>query len=255
MISPLSSAVKLSNLGSYIFRTMPSDRLTAKALANHMLKRLKQQKAMVFFNSKSAYSQSLKTEFKDALFYNGVELLGEVDLSRPDFDADESVNQAIGQGAQVLMLAADHSTVDRAIQVVTVNQRRLQVLAGDSFYTPRILTVGGAAAVGTVLAVPADLAQSPFQQRFQQLWGKEQSAGWRSALAFDATQAIAEGIRRNPTRSGIQRAFAHPNFAVAGSEGKVSFQPSGDRQGNVRLVTIAPINTGKRTRYDFKSLP
>jgi ABC-type branched-subunit amino acid transport system substrate-binding protein/predicted Ser/Thr protein kinase len=255
MVSPLSSAVKLSNLGSYIFRTMPSDRLTAKALASHMLERLKQKKAVVFFNSRSAYSQSLKNEFKNALFYNGVDLLGEVDLSRPDFDPDERVNQAIAQGAQVLMLAADHSTVDRAIQVVIVNQQRLPVLAGDSFYTSRILTVGGNAVVGAVLAVPADLSQSPFQQQFQQLWGKAMTAGWRSALAFDAMQAIAEGLRRDPTRSGIQRTLAQPDFAAVGAEGKVSFQPTGDRQGNVQLVTIAPVRVGKQTRYNFKSLP
>ncbi len=48
MISPISSAVQLSNYGNYIFRTIPSDQLTAKALVSHMLNQLKKRKVVVF---------------------------------------------------------------------------------------------------------------------------------------------------------------------------------------------------------------
>lgn len=255
MVSPLSSAVQLSNLGNYIFRTMPSDRLTAKALASYMLNRLKKQKAVVFFNSASAYSQSLKNEFKNALFYNGLELQGEFDLSRPDFDAFASVSQALANNAEVIMLAPDHSMADRAIQVVLVNRRRLKLLTGDSLFTSKILNVAGNEAVGMVLAVPANLGPSPFRQRFHKLWDKASMAGWRTALAYDATQAIVAALQQDPTRSGVQRALANPNFAAEGAEGKFSFMPSGDRQGNIHLITVSPIQTGGLTSYRFQTLP
>lgn len=255
MVSPLSSAVKLSSLGSFIFRTMPSDNLSAKELATYMLDRLKKRKAVVFFNSSSVYSQSLKNEFKNALFYNGVELLDEFDLSRPDFEAYEDVQQAIAKGAEVMMLAPDHQTSDRAIQVVLVNRRRLKLLSGDSVSASKILRVAGAESVGMVLAFPTSLAQSPFRQQFTTLWGNPTEISWRTILAYDAAQALITALQQDPTRRGLQRVMASPGFSVKGAEGDVKFLPSGDRQGKVRLMTVVPRKSGRTVDYEFKLLP
>ena len=59
-ISPTSTAVKLTGFSRYIFRTVPSDYVAARALANYMLTKLQQRNVAVFFNSQSTYSQSLK---------------------------------------------------------------------------------------------------------------------------------------------------------------------------------------------------
>jgi branched-chain amino acid transport system substrate-binding protein len=241
-------------MGSHIFRTMPSDRLTAKALANHMLNRMKKRKAVVFFNSRSAYSVSLKTEFKNALFYNGVELLEEVDFSRPDFDPFERVEQTVAMGAEVLMLASDGSVSDPAILVVKMNGGRLKLLAGDSLATSKLLKVAGREAMGMVLAVPANLARSPFLQSAATVWGETADVTWRTALAYDATKALIAGLKRDPTRSGIQRALSQPTFTVKGAQGNVTFLPTGDRKGNAYLMTVAPLTTGSFRGYIFKPL-
>ncbi|MBW4474405.1 MAG: ABC transporter substrate-binding protein [Stenomitos rutilans HA7619-LM2] len=254
MVSPLSSAVQLSNFGQYIFRTMPSDRLTAKALTNYMLNGLKKRKVVVFFNAASAYSMSLKTEFKNALFYNGVELMSEFDFSRPDFDAADSVETAIAKGAEVIMLAPDSEVSDRAIQVLQLNRRRLKVIGGDSISTVKLLKVAGKDAVGMTVAVPADLARRPFQQQSKQLWGQNASVTWRTALAYDATQALIAALRSNPSRAGMQRVLAQPAFVAPGAAESVRFLSSGDRQSNVRLMVVAPTTVGKRTKYEFKPL-
>ncbi len=257
MISPTSSAVKLSNFDRYIFRTVPSDRMTAQALGNYMLQRLKKRKAAVFFNAASEYSQSLKQEFKEALFYNNVELVQEVDLTRPDFDADMAMQTAIAQGVEVLMLAPDSKALDRAFQIIQLNRRRLQVLAGDTAYNPTLLKLVGDQAVGMVVAVPATVQFSPFQQQFGQLWGGKVVPSWRSALAYDSTQALVAALRKNPTRQGLQRTLALPTFTAPGAKGSVSFLGSGDRKGNVQLMTVVPTPTkpnGSPT-YNFRTLP
>jgi len=255
MVSPLSSVVQLSNVGSYIFRTMPSDRLTARALANALLNRLKRRKVVVFFNSASAYSTSLKHEFRDALFYNQVEVLREFDLDRPDFDAAESLEQAIAQGAQAILLAADSQTSDKALLVVKLNDRRLPLLAGDSLATPKTLKVAGKDATGMVLAIPTNLTQSPFLQQATALWGKSAEISWRTALAYDASKSLIVAIQQDPSRKGMQRAMAQPGFSAIGAAGKVSFLPSGDRQGQVHLMTIVPLKAGKTVTYVFRPLP
>lgn len=252
LVSPLSSAVQLANVGSYIFRTMPSDRLTAKSLSHYMLNDLKKRKVVVFFNAASAYSLSLKTEFKNALFYNGVELMNEFNFARPDFDAADSVETAIAKGAEVIMLASDSDVSDRAIQIVQLNRRRLKLLAGDSVATVKLLKVAGREAEGMIVAVPADLAQLPFQQQSEQLWGKNAAISWRTALAYDATQALVAAMRREASRNGIQRILSDTNFAAAGATEPVRFLPSGDRQSGVRLLTVAPLHAGSHA-YEFSS--
>ena len=60
-ISPISTTVKLSGFGKYIFRTVPSDYIAAGALADYTVKTLQQKNVAVFFNSQRAYSQDRKS--------------------------------------------------------------------------------------------------------------------------------------------------------------------------------------------------
>ncbi|MBW4580908.1 MAG: ABC transporter substrate-binding protein [Tildeniella nuda ZEHNDER 1965/U140] len=243
-ISPISSTVKLSGFGKYTFRTVPSDYVAARALADYAVKRLQQKKAAVFFNSQSAYSQSLKAEFVTAIALSGGQVSDEFDLSAPTFSAAQAVDQALKQDDKLLMLAANTGTLDQALQVVQVNQRRLSLLGGDDVYAPKTLEVGGQPAEGMVLAVPWHIdgnLKSSFPRQSRQLWGGD--VNWRTATAYDATKALAAAIARDPTRAGVQQALASPAFVATGASEPVRFLPSGDRNVGIQLVKVSP---GKR---------
>lgn len=254
-ISPISTTVKLSGRSRYVFRTVPSDYVAARALADYMLQKLKQEKVIVFFNSKSGYSQSLKSEFVTAVSLGGGQVINEVDLSDPNFNAAQSIEQAIEGGTQVLMLAANTDTLDEAMLVVQVNGKRLKVLAGDDVYTPKTLQLGGLAAEGMVLAIPWHILANPqaeFPKAATQLWGAD--VNWRTAMAYDAAKALIAGIERNPTRTGVQQALLAPNFSAQGAAGDIKFLPSGDRNQTVQLVTIQA-GSGNPWGYKFVPLP
>jgi branched-chain amino acid transport system substrate-binding protein len=253
LISPTSTTVQLSGFGKYIFRTVPSDRFAGSALSRYMLTQLKKQKAAVFFNSKSTYSKSLKDEFTTALFGDGGQVVAEYDFNSPSFNVGDNVNQAIKQGAEVLMLAPNSATLDQALQVVQVNDKRVQLLAGDSAYNPKTLQVGRSNTVGMVLAVPWHILGNPnaqFPKAANQLWGGE--VNWRTALAYDAAKALIAGIERNPNRSGVQQALSASDFSATGAAGDIKFLPSGDRNQAVQLVTIQP---GTRTSFGYEFVP
>lgn len=256
-ISPISSAVQLSGFGGYIFRTMPSDRFTARALSNYMLTQLKKEKVIVFYNSASMYSKSLKDEFKNALFYAGKgKVLTEIDLARPDFNAKTSVEQAIKKGAEVIVLVPSSDVSDRALQVVHINRRRLNLLAGDGFYSDKSLQIGAEDAEGMVLAIPGNITGKQgeiFQNHGLQTWGG--NVNWRTALAYDATQALIAAIGKNPTRQGVQRSLSAPDFTISGATGDVSFRSTGDREAPVQLVIVTPKSPGKLDNaYQFTPL-
>ena len=252
-ISPVSSAVALSGFSPYIFRTMPSDQLPAKQLGNYMVTQLKKRKAVVFFNSASAYSNSLKDEFSKALFYGDRgQVVDAIDLSQPDFNPVESVNQAIRKGAQVIMLVPNNEFFDRALLVINANQNRLPLLAGDALYSPKTLQIGGKTVAGMVLAVPSyqvELSKSVFQKQAKTLWGSP--VRWRTVLAYDATKALIGALQRTPTRNGIRRTLASPDFAVMGAIHLVKFS-DGDRPIDLELVKVTAGRSGKQ--YEFKAL-
>ncbi|MEH2013032.1 MAG: ABC transporter substrate-binding protein [Nostoc sp.] len=63
-ISPTSTSVKISNFSHYVFRTVPSDFMAARSLANYMVKTLQKKNAVVFFNSQSnrTYARVMKEQ-------------------------------------------------------------------------------------------------------------------------------------------------------------------------------------------------
>ncbi|MEH2036965.1 ABC transporter substrate-binding protein [Nostoc sp.] len=251
-ISPTSTSVKISNFSRYVFRTVPSDFMAARSLANYMVRTLQKKNAVVFFNSQSNYSQSLKSEFVSSVSLEGGQVASEFDLSRADFSAAKSIEQATKQGAEVLMLAANTETLDKALQVVQINQKRLTLLGGDDVYTAKTLEIGREQAVGMVVAVPWHIDSDPksdFPQKSRQLWGGDVS--WRSALSYDATVALIAALERNPTRSGVQQALLSSDFSATGASGTIRFLASGDRNAPVQLVKIVP-GSRSRTGYDFE---
>jgi len=260
MITPISSAVQISELGNYIFRTMPSDRLMARALSSYLTDRLGKNRVALFYNASSAYSKSITDEFKNALFYRtDSKIVAEYDLSSPVFNAYDNVEEAIAQGAEAIFIASHSGVSDRALQVIQLNQRRLPILAGDSIYTPKTLQVGAENAVGMVIAIPADAVLSntsnAFKAQATQTWGGLKEITWRSAMAHDAAQAILVSLEQDSSRRGIQRSLSNPDFSVAGATGSLRFTESGDRDGGVQLVTVASIEEPGGFQYRYQLLP
>jgi eukaryotic-like serine/threonine-protein kinase len=252
-ISPVSSATQISDFSPYMFRTMPSDQAPAKRLGDYLATGLKKRKAVIFYNAGSKYSESLRQAFKDSLYFagKGAQVIDEVDLSMPDFDSEEKLNTLIQKGAEVLMLAPDDRGVDRTLSIIQANRKRLPILGGDTLYSSRILRNARDMAVGLTIAIPSyqlELDASPFNQQAKGIWG--QKVNWRSALAFDATQALIAAIQQSPTRNGIRSMLARPDFTIPGSLRAFSFLKSGDRQAEIALMRVSPT----RSDYEFKPI-
>jgi branched-chain amino acid transport system substrate-binding protein len=253
LISPTSTSVKLSGIGNYIFRTVPSDRFSGNTLAKYMLTKLNKKKAVVFYNSQSDYSTSLKDVFTTTIFGEGGEIISEYDLGKSDFNPIKSVLEATQRGAEVIMLAPNSATLDQALQVVQINQKKLPILAGDSVYKPKTLELGKDLSLGMVVAVPWHILSnpnSPFVKTATNLWGGD--INWRTTMAYDATEALISAISKKPTRQGVQQALIDPNFVAKGGAGDIRFLPSGDRNQPVQLVTIIK---GNRSGFGYDFIP
>ncbi|WP_225886525.1 ABC transporter substrate-binding protein [Leptolyngbya sp. PCC 6406] len=255
LISPTSTSLELSGRSPYLFRTTPSDRFTATALTRYMLNDLGQTRVAVFYSGASDYSVSLKDEFMTTAFSDGGAVVGEFDFEAGDFNASQAVTQALDQGAEVLMLAANTGSLAQAIAVIQANQGRLTLLGGDGLYNPRILEQGQANAAGMVVAMPWHIlahGQSPFAQASRSLWGGD--VNWRTATTYDAIAAFIAALQTapNPTRESLHQALTSANFQAEGATDPVRFLPSGDRNQAAQLVEIVP---GSRSGYGYDYAP
>ena len=254
LISPTSTAVQISGLSKYVFRTVPSDRFSGDALARYMLSNLKKQKVAVFFNSQSDYSKSIKDVFTTAVFGSGGQVVKEFDLSAPGFSSNQAVKDAVAQGAEVIMLAANTGAIDQVLQVAQANTNpALPMLGSDGLYNSKTLQGGQQSVDGLILAVAWHILGDPeasFPKEATQLWGSE--VNWRSAMAFDATIALIAALGKNPSREGVQSALGSPDFKATGAANDIKFLPSGDRNQAIQLVKV---QKGTRTSFGYEFVP
>ncbi len=252
-ISPTSTSVALSGMGNYIFRTVPSDRFTSSAIAKYALQEINKRQAIVIYNSQSAYSRSLKDSFLTDIANSGGEVALEADISQSSFNPADILAKAKAQDSGVLVFLNDSQTVDKAYLVMQLNNNQLPMLAGDSFYKPQTLQIGGEKAVGLVLAVPWHIfgnTNLDFPNTSRSLWGGD--VNWRTAMAYDAVKALVAGLEVDPSRQGVQKTLSQSDFAFNGATGRVKFLLSGDRNSPVQLVTVQP---GKRSPYGYDFVP
>jgi branched-chain amino acid transport system substrate-binding protein len=254
-ISATSTSSTLSNAGSYIFRTVPSDRSTTKALAQYAANQFQLDQAAVIYNSQSKYSQSQKKTFVADLVAKGGEIVLKVDLAKDDVNPVETLQKATKEGATVLVFLNDSKTMGSAYLLMLKNDY-LPMLGGNSIYKPQTLQIAESKAEGMVLAVPWHIDTTPnsnFLSDVHRLWGG--AVGWRTAMAYDSTKALIVALSKNPapSREGVQKILSQSKFAFRGASGTVKFQASGDRDSLVQLVQV---QAGKSSSfgYDFRPL-
>lgn len=258
MISPTSTSEDLSRIGNarngVFFRTVLSDRETAKELADYLIDEAHQPKAAIFFDSQSNYSKSLREQFRNSFRAKGGQVIEEkFDLSDPFFKAPAALDRAQQKGARTLVLLPSSQTSSNAFlnatRVIKANQGRYLIVGGDSLYNSEILEMGGKdAANRLIVAIPWHRASNPklkFPQKAKSLWRKEE-VSWCTAFTYDATRALITALKKQqqPNRIGVQQALAAPTFQANGATGDIHFDDSGDRlESKIQLVQVVPANT------------
>jgi branched-chain amino acid transport system substrate-binding protein len=252
MISPTSNAKNLSGIGSYIFRTIPSISSEAEVIARYAIKTNRLNKIAICADSQAKASQSFKEELLSAVNNEGGKISQiDCDFSDPRFNASGTISQAVSDGAEGLVLAASVDKIKRSLEIIRANKGRLFLMSSSTLYTIDTLKLGQAEANEMVIAAawhPQAIPDNPFPKNAKKYWGGDVS--WRSALAYDATQAIIAGLEQDNTRQGLQKTLSSSQFSANGAMGKIQFLPSGDRNASSILVKIQP-GQSSGTGYDF----
>ena len=250
-ISPVSSAVDLSGLSPYLYRTVPTDSFSAAALAAYMVYYRENRNAAIFFDSTSEASRSLKESFVSFVSAWGGDIVAEYDFSNSGFD-DDVLLEAEQDGADTIMIASSLDTLDAAVDIINANEGALPVLGGDELYNRALLADTKSNSQALTISVPWHLlsrdTDAEFVRSSQDLWKGDVS--WRTASTYDAVLAIATGLQGDASREGLKAALDSEDFNLDTSSGPLSFLPSGDRRQVDRLVKVEA-GTRSGAGYDF----
>ena len=260
MVSPTSTAVRNSDdkgygldLNKYVFRTSTNDEIAIKNLLNYMVNQVGKKKAAIAYNSSRPYSENFRKELENQLKSRNAEL-----IIFPECDLDNNLSlkkcmQRAREEVSILMLVpATGQILNKALNMLdSHNDFNLTLLGGDSLYRETVEEKGKKAR-NLVVVVPwfeNESNPSTFEKHAQELWNTQ--VNWRTAMSYDATMVIVEGLRRiikngnNPTAEELQKVLSAEDFSAKSVAGKIQFE-NGDRR--IPIAKESQINPGNNAQ-------
>lgn len=253
MVSPTSTTTELSGVGSYILRTIPSVSALANSLAAYASVN-SFTKNVVCFDSSDSASSSFAQAFIEESARNGGKIVDiKCDFAQDNFDANKIVERALTQNPDALLIAPSVNNMVPALSIVQANQQRLPLMGNHTLYTLDTLQEGGRRVAGMVLPspwLPDATPNSKFSQSAMKYWGG--NVNYRTAMAYDATETIIQGLKLSNSRSELMSVLTNPDFQVDGAAGKFGFE-RGDRLGEVQLAYVTKAAKNSKL-YRFSKL-
>ncbi|MEQ8464804.1 ABC transporter substrate-binding protein [Coleofasciculus sp. E1-EBD-02] len=252
VISPGTTTEELTEEPKDVFfRTVHSNRVEAKYLADYLRNEAGQKQAVIFYNPNSPFTSSLRQEFETRFKEKGGTVVNvkEFNLSKKNFNVEKAITEVNQQaGETALVLLPDGQVTDslfHAIDLVKVNNGDNWIVGSWSLYGPKSLAIADLKPFDKFVLFSPWLGLSSPNQEFIQdardLWGGEVSA--RTALTYDAARAHKQALvmQDKPTRMGMQETLMAPDFSAEGATGTIKFEPNGNRWNPPGLlVQVAP---------------
>jgi ABC-type branched-subunit amino acid transport system substrate-binding protein/tRNA A-37 threonylcarbamoyl transferase component Bud32 len=252
-ISPGSTTEELTRKPrKFFFRTAPTTSIEAEGLVNQLLS-VNQKKVAVFYNPDSPFSYSLWEQFTKQFEAKGGQtfrLRNYNNLSKNDFSAEAAIEEVEKAGIKAIAVFPDGqvtNSVENAIEMIKANGDRNWIVGPWTLYEPRTLEVGKELKSVEKLGIsvfwhPLISFDKKFPQNAEKLWGG--SVNTRSALTYDAARTLikALGMQPEPSREGMQKTLADPNFKAEGATGIIEFDSKTGNRKNPpkRVAHIVP---------------
>ncbi|MDZ8183938.1 MAG: ABC transporter substrate-binding protein [Nostoc sp. ChiSLP02] len=254
-ISPTSTGdLSPSKESQVLFRMTPSNAAIAKRLAEYIKNSLRLNKVVIFYN-KSEDSKNLSEEFINYFDKLQGRVVQNIDFTEVEQDVDEEFNTVLQYQPQAALLfpnAQDKQQISVALDITKVNAglvsdpkknpklQKLAILGETALYRPGTLKDGKEAVEGLILGVPW-FSSAPetkvFVETAKQKWGK--TVTWRTAMSYDATQALIKALSAKPSRSTILQNLRQINIKARDTSGyPLKFTEDGERQNKPILLKV-----------------
>ena len=198
MISPASTAPKLTETGDYIFRVCFIDPFQGSVLSKFALSK-SYRKVAILTDVKSDYSVSLTRTFKEHFTANGGSVTKEQVYSSGDKDFKAQLTSIKGSAPDALFVPGYYAEVS----LIALQARQLgldvPLFGGDGWDSGDLVKVAGNAIEGGYFSTHFSTEDtSPVIQEFLKRYEArfKSKANVAAALGYDATRLLIDGIKR-----------------------------------------------------------
>lgn len=270
------------DLSKYVFRTAINDKLAAKELVEKAVQYQNPYIAIVY-NGDSKYSRSFKKAFQNNFEDQQGKIVNKsvdkCDISKKGgfrLNPRVCLEQAKQGGAGALLLVPSAATINYIKGLVELNfenKPSLYLLGTDTMYDKNFLDEKTKDMIA-IVSWHRNISPSDFEKEVKNLF--PYAINWETAMAYDATQALAEGLRKASQkcfwsslsfwdkyaqstclRKELKNALLDKDFKADGAAGKgsVKFDKNGDRikaDGIGVLVRVCEVkNNNQRKEFEF----
>lgn len=177
-------------------------------------------------------------------------------MSGDNFSIQQAIAQATNKKADSLLLATPTKKIDLFIKIAKEANSQIALFSSPTLYTEETLRQGGASVKDMVLVTPWHpdaFPGNPFPSEAQRYWKAQ--VNWRTAMAYDATKVIIEGLRQSTSNNRQALRDKLHEIQVCGATDKISFNSTGARNETPVFIIKVAENNESGTRYEFKLVP
>lgn len=252
LISPGSTTEEVKeNHRKFFFRTVPRTKVSVEVFTKYLIEKQGQTKVAGFYNASRESTSTFWEEFRKQFRERGgtIANITEFDLSKSDFDVKKAIQEVRKAGETektTIVLSPSHVpiAVNNAMALFQANLDRSWVVGTGGIYSQKTLEAASQLPSFEKMAAavswhPLNSPNQNFLEDTRKLWKGDVSH--RTALTYDAAKTLIQAIemQQQPSREGMQKTMADPNFSANGATGTIQFDETGDRKNlNPKLVHI-----------------
>ena len=234
-LATTASSAQITGISRWVFRVISSDSANGVDIAR-FAERMGKRRAMVLYEN-DAYGRGLADAFRRT--FSG-QVLGFDPIDYEGRDADVHVAWAKQQQADLVFVAGTERSGIALLREARVQEFRADFLGGDG-WTGVVADVE--ASEGALVGAPfTAMDQRPAAQTFVQNFRAKyrEDPDGNAALAYDAVQAMAAGLREvGPDRVKLRDWLSSrtTSNAISGVTGQIAFLLTGDPVGKSFVMT------------------
>lgn len=239
MLSPCSSAPKITEAGDYIFRDYPSDNFQGKFLAEYVFNTLGLRRVATLY-CLSDYCLGLNETFTKKFKELGGEVVGQEGFEQTARDLRTQLTKIKGMNPDGLYFASYTEATIPGLKQLKELGLKLKVFGADSWDDPKIWEETKEAGEGVFFTTVAP-AIKEFQEKFASKTGKTETIC--AAQSYDAVYLIADIMKRGGLKSEDIKNALYQVKNYPGVSGTIGF----DEKGNLLEVNyiIKVVKEGK----------
>lgn len=241
LLSPVSSAAKITDLGDYVFRNHPSDNEAGKQLAQYALKNYKK---VAVFSENTDYAQGIRAVFNAEVKNGGGAVVFDESYNSDTNDFRSLVAKMKATGADVVFLCSQ--TGATASQLAKqVREQGIKTPFLTAYLTGPEFVKTGSSVEGTVIIDVPGLSSDEIGKKlvasYLAKYNREPNYKFFIGTSYDATRILVDAVSKVGSDTSKIKDYLYNLKNYTGSIGTYSLDSNGDVTG-LNLVLRQVVN-------------